>query len=172
MKYSYAQRLEIVKMVLEKGYSYSEVVRLKGSNVKSIRHWVAHYQTRGQAGLSLKNSYYDNAFKKSVILYLQENRLSLFATAIKFGIPDERLVRRWLHIYQKEGIDGLCCSNGDRIKKMKSSKKPIKSSSQDEDLRKELEYLRAENAYLKKLQALVQARIEREKGSALPPLKN
>jgi transposase len=56
------------------------------------------------------------------------------------------------------------------MKKAKKSKSEVSSS--DKSLLKELELLRAENAYLKKLQALVQERIAREKGSELPPLKN
>ena len=170
MKYGYSQRLEIVKMVLEGGYSYREVNRLSGIDAKSIRHWVAHYRERGEAGLRIRNGYYDSAFKQSVIRYLQENKVSLFTAAIKFGIPEDSLVRKWMDIYQRAGMDGLCCSDWEISRKMK--KKSIKSSHPDEDLRKENELLRAENAYLKKLRALVQERIEREKGIVPPPLKN
>ncbi len=41
-----------------------------------------------------------------------------------------------------------------------------------EELLKELEYLRAENAYLKKLQALVEGRIVRESGKESKPSKD
>ena len=41
-----------------------------------------------------------------------------------------------------------------------------------EELLKELEYLRAENAYLKKLQALVEERIVRESGKEPKPSKD
>ncbi len=172
MKYSYEHRLESVKMVLEQGYSYNAVVQLKGGNVKSLRHWVGHYQREGVSGLCKKNNTYDSTFKQSVIRYLEANDVSLFSATIKFGVPDERLVRSWLHIYQKDGISGLCGSNRDIDKPMKSSKKKQHTSVPNEDLHRELELLRAENAYLKKLQALVQERIARENGNELSPLKN
>lgn len=56
--------------------------------------------------------------------------------------------------------------------KQKNEKLEEASSVQNKSLQKEVEYLRAENAYLKKLQALVQQRIDQEKGSELPPSKN
>ena len=42
----------------------------------------------------------------------------------------------------------------------------------NKDLLKEIELLKAENAYLKKLRALVQERIARESKKGLPPSKN
>jgi transposase len=171
MKYSYSDRLEMVKLVLKDGYSYSSVARLKGSNVKSIRHWVAHYQAGGVSRLCMNNRHYDGSFKEKVIRFLEENKLSLFATAIQFGIPDERLVRHWLDLYKKEGYAGFYRHNQKETPPMKAKKTP-KISDSAADLQRELILLRAENAYLKKLQALVQARIARESGSAQPPLKN
>ena len=46
---------------------------------------------------------------------------------------------------------------------------PVSYTHLHEELLKELEYLRAENAYLKKLQALVEERIVRESGKEPKP---
>jgi transposase len=46
------------------------------------------------------------------------------------------------------------------------------SSNEKKDLFKEIELLKAENAYLKKLRALVQERIARERKNGLPPSRN
>jgi hypothetical protein len=43
------------------------------------------------------------------------------------------------------------------------------SRGEETDLRQELEFLRAENAYLKKLKVLVKARIVRERGNEHKP---
>ena len=51
-------------------------------------------------------------------------------------------------------------------------KKEKKTTTPHEELLKELEYLRAENAYLKKLQALVEERIVRESGKEPKPSKD
>jgi transposase len=60
-------------------------------------------------------------------------------------------------------------------KKAMSSSKPRKrklDKQTEEDLIAEVQRLRAENAYLKKLQALVQERIVRENGNGQEPLKD
>ena len=54
----------------------------------------------------------------------------------------------------------------------KSKTKKVKLTTPHEELLKELEYLRAENAYLKKLQALVEERIVRESGKEPKPSKD
>ena len=51
------------------------------------------------------------------------------------------------------------------MSKSKTKKVKLKTTPHEE-LLKELEYLRAENAYLKKLQALVEERIVRESGKS------
>ena len=52
------------------------------------------------------------------------------------------------------------------------TKKVKLKTTPHEELLKELEYLRAENAYLKKLQALVEERIVRESGKEPKPSKD
>jgi transposase len=44
--------------------------------------------------------------------------------------------------------------------------------TEQEKMEEELRYLRAENAYLKKLRALVKERIERERGKSPEPSKD
>ena len=57
------------------------------------------------------------------------------------------------------------------MSKSKTKKVKLKTTPHEE-LLKELEYLRAENAYLKKLQALVEERIVRESGKEPKPSKD
>jgi transposase len=58
------------------------------------------------------------------------------------------------------------------LKKKRLPETSVSKSATKEDpnksLLEELEYLRAENAYLKKLRALVQERIDRESGNGQP----
>jgi transposase len=61
------------------------------------------------------------------------------------------------------------------MKKSKKAKKSLSSSpvkTQEEELQAELEYLRTENAYLKKLRAFVEERIARESGKKQKPSKD
>jgi transposase len=170
MKYSYEKKLESVLLVLESGCSARKVARLIGSEQKHIRRWVALYQAHGEEGLRIKRGSYSGDFKLSVITCMYENHLSLFETAVKFGIPNDSVVLSWDRIYRLEGLSGLYQDNRGRMKKPKKPKPSVITGQAD--IQKELEYLRAENAYLKKLQALVEDRIARESGSAQKPSKD
>ena len=79
---------------------------------------------------------------------------------------DKGQVMTWHRKYLELGWDGLKLDGRGRKRKMGNKPiKPSKSKSQADEiveLRKRLEYLEAENAYLKKLAALVQQRKAQE----------
>ena len=74
------------------------------------------------------------------------------------------MVSGWASRYYEGGLDALEPKPRGRPKKMKNPENPLPAPVQPqdactlEDLRKENEYLRAEVAYLKKLDALVRAK--------------
>ena len=72
------------------------------------------------------------------------------------------LLSTWFKIYQKSGIDGLKLDKRGRPPKMAKKPKTSNEIKTKEELEKELEYLRAENEYLKKLNALVLKRKDRQ----------
>lgn len=90
--------------------------------------------------------------------------------AARFSISNESVVPHWINVYKASVQKGLLSIKRGRSKAM--SKPPKTSPLTDaaleklsiEELRAELRYLRAENAYLKKLKALVQ----REKNGRKP----
>lgn len=102
-----------------------------------------------------------------VIEYLYNTNSSARQTAAHFNIASYTTVCNWKRIYLKKGRDALLqCGQGIK-RKMKN--KPIEhpskfESNENEDLIAELQRLRMENEYLKKLNALVQ---EREKSDKL-----
>ena len=100
----------------------------------------------------------------NVIEYMYNNNLSAEETAYRFNLAGADRILKWVDIYNNEGIEGLNNHSRGRPRNMsENSKKQNKSpKNQNEDLEKEIEILRAENAYLKKLNALVQERIKRE----------
>jgi transposase len=103
---------------------------------------------------------------------MYENHLSLFETAIKFCIPSESSVLQWDRIYRKEGESGLFRDCQVKMKDQDKTGKLSGSNNEETDLQKELEFLRAENAYLKKLKVLVQERIAHETGNEQKPSTN
>ena len=150
------------------------VQRAPSTHIAPVQRWVARYRQFGPEGLLLKHGTYDGAFKVSVVEYMHDNHLSLFQTAVKFGIPQDHTVGKWERIYYEEGPQGLYRDNRGRKSKMSSDKpKKTKLDKQtEEDLFAEVQRLRMENEYLKKLNALVQERIAQENGKESPSSTN
>ena len=157
-KYNAQFKLKVVKYVLEENHGVKAANKAFGLHSHGdIVKWVNKYKLHGIDGLRPNNFKYDSNFKKNVVKYMKEKHLSLTQTAIYFNLADARIVSKWLDKYEKGELDG-------RDKTMPKNKKLIKKSGNidTQKLLEENEYLRMENAYLKKLSALVQERIERE----------
>ena len=165
-KYTYEEKLEAVLRVTDKGMSYGESARILGTGKTVVQRWTARYKQFGAEGLLMKHGTYSGDFKLSVIKYMHDNHLSLFQAAVKFGIPNESTLGKWERIYYEEGAQGLYVDRCGRKSKMSSRKIKKKELNEEtkEDLIAEVQRLRMENEYLKKLQALVQERISREDG--------
>lgn len=110
-------------------------------------------------GRGVPNKKYTGEFKQQVIADLMENHLSYNAAARKYGVCDHHRIQSWERIYLEEGYEGLYQGRRGRTTKEKSvtEGRPKKLNTQvEEDLIAEVQRLRAENDYLKKLNALVQ----------------
>lgn len=161
-KYNEDLKLKVVKYVLEQNHSCHQA-SLKFSVSKSrVEVWVRKYNCHGIVGLVKNSTKYTGDFKLNVLKYMHENHLSLIETSIKFNLSDTGAVSKWERLYYEEGPKALF---EERRGRKNMSSKPIKnklSKDVEEDLVDEIQRLRIENAYLKKLNALVQERIQRE----------
>lgn len=173
-KYSYEEKLEAVLRVVDEGMSATASAKILGTALAVVQRWVARYKQFGPEGLLMKHGSYDGAFKVFVVEYMHENHLSLFQAAVKFGIPADATLGKWERIYYEEGPQGLYRDNRGRSGKMSSNKLRKKNLDKqtEKDLIAEVQHLRMENEYLKKLQALVQERISRENGKEPPSSMN
>ena len=99
------------------------------------------------------NKRYTPEFKIKVVETMHREKLSYRETARQFDISNSR-VTAWERIYLEEGAEGLYAERRGR----KSTGRPPKIKK-EEDLIAEVQRLRAENAYLKKLNALVAERV-------------
>ena len=165
-KYSCEQKLEVVLAAVKKGVSAKDAGSIIGACKSDVQKWVSLYREFGVEGLVMKHGTYGGQFKISVIEYMHTNHLSLRETAAKFGIPGYTTVGKWERIYYEEGREALFRDNRGR-KKMNNENNPRKTKLDkkvEEDLIAENQRLRMENAYLKKLNALVQERVQRENG--------
>lgn len=90
---------------------------------------------------------------------MYNNHLSATETAIKFNLANHNIVLKCEHIYYEEGAQALYKESRGRGKNMSSKPRKKQLSKENEDeLIEEVQRLRMENAYLKKLQALIQER--------------
>ena len=160
-KYSEEFKLKVVKYYLNNIYGWEYVAKQFDIPAwTTVRKWVRKYEEHGGKGL-IKNqkSSYSGKFKQDVVEYMHTNHLSATMTATKFNLANESTVLRWERIYYEEGPQGPYEEKRGRKKNMSSKPRKKKLSKEvEEDLIAENQRLRMENAYLKKLQALVQER--------------
>ena len=107
------------------------------------------------------NKRYTPEFKEEVIRTMREEKLGYQETAERFGIRHKR-VQDWERIYLTEGPEGFAIERRGRGSKSRPPK-PLPKQV-EEDLLAEVQRLRAENDYLKNLQALVLEDERRQRG--------
>ncbi len=99
------------------------------------------------------NKRYTPEFKKLVVETMKKEKMSYSETARQFEISNHHRVQDWERIYLTEGPEGLAIERRGRSSKGRPPKQLPKQV--EEDLLAEVQRLRAENDYLKNLQALV-----------------
>ncbi len=99
------------------------------------------------------NKRYTPEFKKLVVETMMKEKMSYRETARQFEISNHHRVQDWERIYLTEGPEGLAIERRGRSSKGRPPKQLPKQV--EEDLLAEVQRLRAENDYLKNLQALV-----------------
>ena len=97
------------------------------------------------------NKRYTAEFKRHVVETMREEGLSYRETERRFELPSGRAAA-WERIYLEEGPEGLAIERRGRGSTSRPRKLP---KEVEEDLLAEVQWLRAENEYLKNLQALV-----------------
>lgn len=160
-KYTLEEKISAVTRYLEGVESFISIGRSIGTSESVIMNWVKQYEYNGIEGLS-KKSYtnYTAQFKLDVLNYMNDNGTSPNETAVIFNIPSPATIRAWRILFKKGGVNALEPKKKGRtlmtIEDNKKKKKKAPTEGSLEALKAEIEQLRMENAYLKKLNALVQ----------------
>lgn len=163
-KFSNQFKLEVVEYYINGNGGYSAIAKQFGVNHELLRRWVKKYQQHGPEGLlKHKLSSYSGDFKVYVVEYMHNNHLSLAETAFRFRLGSNTIVSKWERIYYEEGPQALYENRRGRPRNMNSKPRKKKSVNENEDLLEEVQRLRMENEYLKKLNALIQERKKSEK---------
>ena len=163
MKYSWEFKLECVEEYLKgKWAKKPESTTCPEKRFHdNILEWVRTYKLYGADGLKHKPFNRDWTVKERFELVSQVLAgKSMTSVSIEAGI-NRGLLYQWARRYKQYGYDGLELRKGRKPKDPDMTKKAKPKELEQSDyeklklLERENEYLRAENAYLKKLRALI-----------------
>lgn len=162
-KYTKQFKVSVVEHYLTGAAGLKDIAKCYDLAHSVLGRWVAMYRLRGADGLDKKYSHYDAQFKLSVLQHMWKHQLSYTQTELLFDIRGPGRLRIWEQHYDSGGIEALTPrkSAPPKIMTTNTTKKPpasidVEDQRTHEDLLAEVKYLRMENAYLKKLKALVQ----------------
>lgn len=160
-KYDEAFKLRVVRQYLRGDAGLRAVAKRHGIDHGLVSRWAAAYDKHGVAGIRKKHSVYSAEFKLSVLKCMWSERLSIKQTCARFDLREPTSVSRWQRQYHEGGIHALEPRPKGRRPSVMPPISPSAPAPKENDTRtreellEELEYLRAENAYLKKLDALL-----------------
>lgn len=128
-----------------------------------VRRWAKQFREFGKEGLAPRTGKrtFSPSFKAMVLQTIQKENLSLDEALLRFDLSTPSQLVSWRKRFEEQGAKGLVPQpKGRRTmdkppfkRKKRKSDKPL---TREEELLLENEYLRAENALLKKLHALAQ----------------
>lgn len=159
-KFTAEQKITGVKEYLSGSEGQRIIANRIGVDISVLRNWIKQYELHGEDAFVKRYTNYSAQYKLDVLNYMNDNGTSINETAAIFNIPSPSRVYQWLKSYEVGGVDALISKKkGRSLMKKENQKLTKKGDSKEgtvEALQEELERLRMENAYLKKLNALVQ----------------
>ncbi len=160
-KFSAEEKVEAVQKYLNGKDSLRAVAAEIGISHRYLLTWVKQYEHNGVEAFVKPCTNYTKQFKLDVLKYMAEHGTSTHETAAIFNISAASTVRSWEKQLQTKGEDALQSTKKGRPSMKKetakqSQKKIVEGSS--EALQARIKQLEMENEYLKKLNALVQAK--------------
>lgn len=175
-KYNLDFKLEIIKARNEQSLGYQALANMFHINRAQVQLWVKRYQAHGIEGLKPRQRHrkYTPEFKLKIIQKMITSHWSIKQTALHFDISSPSLITQWFKKYNQSNQQGLIPKPKGRPRLMKTLSKidkilskSISDLTQDE-LIERLKYLEAENAFLKKLEALEKKKAEQKSQKSSP----
>ena len=160
-KYTVEVKLQAVERYLTGNESYKTIAESIGAAKSQVITWVKLFEAQGEKGFKKGYTSYSSGFKLDVLNFMNETGASFRETASTFNITSPSTVYRWEQLLKSKGLDALEPKKKGRPSMKKETKKiesqkSISAEGSIEALQAKIERLEMENAYLKKLNALVQ----------------
>ncbi|MNM87339.1 Transposase [compost metagenome] len=159
-KYTEQFKLTAIAAYLDGSNGFRKVARHFGLDFSLLRRWVASHQAGSSVGLRSHRQRYSEEFKRQVLKYMHEHRLSLRQTAAHFDLGQSSQIGIWQRQYYSGRPAAPTAAKLRKPRPVPKKIKPAKPTDTDdaqkprEQLMAELEFLRMENAVLKELKAM------------------
>ena len=155
MKLTYKDKVQIYSL-RNQGHSFKELSKRFDVDFSGLKYMVKLIDRYGiEIVKKGKNCYYSPELKQEMIDKVLHENWSQDRVSLEYALPNRGMLPNWMAQYKKNGYTIVEKTRGGR----KPKKKP-EELTELERLQEELQYLRAENAILKKLREL---RLKEEK---------
>lgn len=168
-KRSFEERLAICQMLAD-GASMVTVEKVTGVAQMLLKEWYLKYQIHGEYGIYYhSHKSYSEEEKASLVMEFQKKDVPLLRFCVERRISHTQF-RKWCKAY----TGAACYSKNESQQSLipADMKPPINDDDRQlsrEELMEELAYLRAENALLKKVKALMEEKRARRQRNGRKP---